>query len=177
MKIFFIVLVILGLGGLIYANTRNTLVPQGAEEQPVTQEPVTVKSEGKKMSFASFIEQGDGSYKCSVSQYLSDMDNKGTVYIDSGRIKGSFSTIAEGKTIDTSFVIRDGYSYAWSSAAPNFGVKSPVKKPMSEGSSADMSGSYSWNAEQIGEYDCQPWAPDDAMFVVPSNIKFTALPQ
>ncbi|MEJ0001841.1 MAG: hypothetical protein WDN09_01495 [bacterium] len=86
---------------------------------PEEQAPAT---SGKKVAFSQFVKQG-GSYKCEVKQYLSDMDNTGTVYISGGNIAGEYNTVAEGRTIDTSFVMKDGYSYTWSSMMPNMGLE------------------------------------------------------
>jgi hypothetical protein len=141
-------------------NISNTVTPE-------------VKSEsGKKMAFAEFVKNPNGSYKCEVKQSMSDMENTGTVYISSGKIKGDYTTIAEGKTMKTSFIMKDGYSYTWGDMMAGMGFKVKVVQEVGAKTDASASGTYSWNAEQIGDYDCQPWVANDAMFALPSGVTF-----
>ncbi len=133
----------------------------------------TVQQENtdKKMAFSEFVKQG-GSYKCEVKQSESDFGTGGTVYISGGNVRGDFSTIAEGRTVQTSFLLKDGYSYNWSSISPNNGVKMLVPVDSETSVSSEV---YSWNANQIGDYDCEPWTADASIFVVPTNINFTLI--
>ena len=132
----------------------------------------TVQEEtGKKMAFSEFIKQG-GSYKCEVKQSMDDFNTGGTVYISGGNIRGDFNTVAEGQTAQTSFILKDGFTYNWSSLAPNMGVKVPVAVDSETTVNSEV---YSWSANQIGDYDCEPWVADASMFIVPTNINFTLI--
>lgn len=137
-------------------NTETLLESESTEE--------TTATDGKKMAFSEFIKQG-GSYKCEVKQAMSDFENSGTVYINGANVRGDFSTIAEGRTMNTSFISKDGYSYMWSSAMDG-GFKTKIQ------TEAGASGTYSWDADQIGDYNCESWTVDEAMFTVPANITF-----
>lgn len=133
---------------------------------------------GKKMAFSQFIKNPGGSYKCEVKQVISDFDTSGTVYVSNGKIKGDYTTIAEGKTMKTSFIMRDGYSYMWGDMMMGSGFK--VKIPdvtAATNTNLDTSGTYTWNAEQIGDYDCQPWVASEAMFSLPAKVVFKDLTQ
>ncbi len=133
----------------------------GADNQP----------EPKKMAFSEFVKQG-GSYKCSVKQYLSDMDNQGTVYVSGEKMRGDFNTVAEGRPMETSFIFKDGYAYNWSSVLPNMGFKIKVEKNVEGNSTADESGTYSFDTTQIGDYSCESWTVDESKFVPPQNVTF-----
>lgn len=126
---------------------------------------------GKKVPFSEFVKNNNGSYKCTVQQSMSDTASEGTVYISGGNVAGSFNTVAEGRPMDTSFVLKDGYSYTWSSALPGMGFKVKVTAAAGD-ASASASGTYSWNADQIGDYDCQPWTADQSKFALPTGITF-----
>lgn len=137
--------------------------------------PKEVKNEtGKKMAFSQFIKNG-GSYKCEVKQSISDMENSGTVYISSDKIKGDYTTISEGRTVKTSFIMRDGYSYTWGDMMAGNGFKIKIAQDVTADQSTETSGTYSWNAEQVGDYNCEPWTVNDAVFALPSGITFTDL--
>lgn len=150
------------LVGAYFLLTSN----KGAENGPMNG-----KSQGgteKKMAFSEFVKQG-GSYKCSVVQALSDMENSGTVYFSGNMVSGEYNTVAEGRAITTYFIFRDGYSYTWSSFAPNTGFK------VKEETDTETRGTYSWDASQIGDYNCESWTPDQARFAVPTDVTFQEL--
>lgn len=123
---------------------------------------------GKKMAFSEFIKSG-GTYKCEVKQAMSDFENSGTVYVDGANVRGEFSTIAEGRPIDTFFIVKDGYTYTWSSAAPTMGFKIKVAAE----TTTDTSQTYDWK-QGVGDYNCQAWTADASMFIPPANVTFKA---
>jgi len=139
------------------------LLSKKAPEGPTGEQAQT---EEKKMAFSEFVKQG-GSYKCEVKQNLSDMENSGTVYLSGGMVRGDFQGIAEGQAFDSHFIFRDGTSFTWSSLMPNQGYK--VSEVNTEASSSNT---YSWDASQIGDYNCVAWNADASVFAVPTNITF-----
>lgn len=174
MKPYIIVIGVVVLGGLGYFG--YTQMRSDAPEIAVLDTEVTtvaLSESSKKIAFSEFVKQG-GAYQCTVKQAVSDMESSGTVYMDKGRMRGEFSTVAEGMKIDTSLIVRDDYTYTWSSMMPKTGFKMKVQAQAGN-TNAAMSGTYSWNAEQIGEYDCTEWAVDEAKFTVPSGVTFTEM--
>lgn len=157
-------------GYFVFNGNKN------GESAEVSDNNGEVQSEptGKKMAFSEFLKQG-GAYKCEVSQSVSDMENSGTVYVNGANVRGEFSTIAEGKPMNTSFLMKDGFSYTWSSALPTMGFKVKVDQNTTGNTNTDLSGTYNWNANQIGDYNCEPWTVDQAKFTLPGNITFTEL--
>lgn len=130
--------------------------------------------ETKKIAFSELVKQG-GSYKCDVKQAMSDFENSGTVYMNGSNLRGDFSTIAEGRPIDTSFIFRDGYSYTWSSALSTMGFKMKVPANAEMNGAIDASGTYGWSANQIGDYNCEPWTVDQSKFALPAGMTFTEI--
>lgn len=161
---------VIGGGYFLIKSNMNKVKDTSSEKAGVVQEQPT----GKKMAFSQFVKQG-GAYKCEVKQSLSDMENSGTVYINGGNISGEYSTIAEGKNIQTSFMMKDGYSYTWSSSFPTMGFKVKIPTEAEVNTNANTQGTYSWNADQIGDYNCESWTVDQSKFTIPTNIKFTAV--
>ncbi|MFN4181257.1 MAG: hypothetical protein ACK4FA_00980 [Candidatus Paceibacteria bacterium] len=156
-----------GVLGYILLNDKGTV---SSEENKAAEE-----QSGKKMAFSQFIKLNTEPYKCSVSQAFSDMENSGVVYIDGARIRGEFDTIVEGKNMHSSFIMKDGFAYNWSDLYP-MGAKVKVDtSATSSDSNTSTSGTYTWNADQIGEYDCVLWQVDESLFNVPTNINFTEL--
>lgn len=169
---------ILAVGGYLTLNPKSpdsvdstTQMETNLEEtQNISAEP----DASKKMAFSEFIKSG-GAYKCTVSQNVSDVSSQGTVYIDGDKIKGEFNSSVGGLNVDSNLIVRDGYTYSWSSMTPNLGFKVKAQAPEAVDTATKTSDTYSFNAEQIGEYDCSPWAVDSKMFEIPSNVKFQEL--
>lgn len=166
-----IVVIAVVTGGYFFFRTD---AKKTNEEKVENNSVVQEQPAGKKMAFSQFVKQG-GAYKCDVKQSLSDMENSGTVYINGVNISGEYSTIAEGKNIQTSFIMKDGYSYTWSSSFPSMGFKVKIPAETEGNTNANAQGTYSWNADQIGDYNCEPWTVDQSKFTIPTTIKFNVI--
>jgi hypothetical protein len=127
--------------------------------------------EEKKMAFSDFIKQG-GAYKCSVAQNVGGISTNGITYIDSGRVRGEYTATVQGTKVDSTMILRDGYTYSWSSMMPGQGFKTKVATSATGNTSAPSSGAYSFNADAIGDYNCEAWSVDESKFTVPTNITF-----
>lgn len=148
--------------------------PQGiAVGEPNPSAPQAGKPEGKKMAFSEFIKQG-GAYKCTVSQLVEGIATKGVTYIDGTMIRGEYTTNAQGMSVDSTLIVRDGYTYTWTSMAPGMGFKAKAQEGTGE-TNTPTSASYSFNAEQIGDYDCQPWSADASLFALPKDVTWTEM--
>ncbi len=166
-----IIVVLAAVAGFAYLKMNKTpadIVQEYAAPQPQASAPT---ESGKKMAFADFLKQG-GSYKCTVNQSIAGTDTVGTTYIDGGRIRGEYATQTAGMNIATNLIVRDGYSYTWTSMAPTAGFKAKVVENAAVNTGAAMSASYSWNAQQIGDYNCEAWSADEGKFTVPANVSF-----
>ena len=172
-----LVIVAVAVSGYFIINTKKTenISPTANQlENEETKNETSEKPAGKKMAFSQFIKQDNGAYKCEVKQALSDMENSGTVYMNAGNLRGDFNTIAEGRKVDSSFIIKDGYTYNWSTLAP-MGVKVKIQINETADTNAPARSTYSWNAEQIGDYNCEAWVVDESKFTLPSGITFTEI--
>ncbi len=144
------------------ATTANTTVEQAI--------PTTPENAVKK-SFSDFLKQ-TGAYKCTVEQNVAGVVTSGTVYMNAGKIKGTFASMVNGMSVNTSFILRDGFTYTWTSAYP-VGFKVAVSDASTESTAgASTQGVYTWNAENIGAYACDPWTADESVFTVPTNVQF-----
>ncbi len=169
-----IIIALLGVGGyMLFAGQDEAVVTaENSSDTNTAQE-----SEGKKMAFTEFMKQG-GTYKCEVNQNIGDTTTQGTTYMDGGMIRGEYVTQVQGMTVSSYSIIRDGYSYGWSSIAPTMGYKVKLDTAATSNTSADVntntstSGSYTFNAETIGDYNCEAWTADASMFALPAGVTF-----
>lgn len=169
-KIIIGVLVLGAIGGGAYYYSTSPVKEMQSETATIPE------ATGKKMAFADFVKNDTGSYKCTVHQSVANTDSTGTVYVANKMISGQFTTMYNGQKIDTSFIMRDGYSYGWTSMMPTMGYKVKVDTDTQvANTNAAASGSYSFNAQQIGDYNCEIWTTDESKFAVPSSVTFKAL--
>jgi hypothetical protein len=175
-KIFLTVGIIIVGSGLFFilkdSKTKTSLDQTNQTDQNEQENTINKNNSGKKMSFSTFLEQDKDPYRCTVSQYIDEgmsQTTEGLIFLNNGKIRGDFETNVSGMNIKTSTIVKDGFVYTWTNMSP-FGFKS--KAVDGQGSVvAGTSGTYSWNSEQIGDYDCQPWVPQDSQFELP-NITF-----
>lgn len=175
-----IVMVIL-IGGGYYALNSDVELEELNNSKEQTSDSVEENNpnstQGKKMAFSQFLKQG-GSYKCEVNQYIGgDYENvtKGITYVSDGMIRGEYNSKTQNISVDSTVIVRDGYTYSWTSMAPTMGFKAKVVTDGQTNTNTGTSGNYSWNADQIGDYSCEPWAVDISKFTVPTNINFQEL--
>ncbi len=152
------------------SNLAGGTMPTGTEGD-WNDTPETPMGEGKKMAFGQLVAQG-GSYECTVNQYVGDTVSQGTTFISGGLIRGEFNTQAQGINISTSLIVRDGYTYSWTSMAPKMGFKAKVVASGESNPNQGTSGTISWNADQIGDYDCKDWTVDMTKFDLPAGVDF-----
>lgn len=160
---------VVAVGGYMYLGERDNEMVKETVSQ--TNENGMNKPSGKKMAFTELIKQG-GTYKCTVNQSVNDVDSKGTVFVNKDMIRGTFATTISGKDTMSNVLVRDGYTYIWSPDMPMAMKIAIPKEDADTNMNAGTSGSYSWNAEQIGDYDCEVWNADQATFAIPNGIEF-----
>lgn len=159
------------VGGYFLINKKEDAVVKSDQATQEQNKDMIPQPEGKKMAFTEFMKSDKGSYECTVNQYVQNIESKGTVFISNGKIRGSFATNVGGTNVDSNLIVKDGFTYVWSSMTGNLGFKSPVVEGEGD-TSASASGSYSWNGNQIGDYDCKPWTLDNSKFELPAGVEF-----
>ncbi len=170
--------------------TQTNENPNGPDYQP-NRDMNGAQTNGKKMAFDVFLKQGvqGASYECTVHQSVNNVDTTGKVWIDgagaetgintgsaNAKMHGEFTTSTQGMNITSNFTMVNGYSYSWSSMSnTGYKVKIPADSTTGTNTNASANGSYSWDASQIGDYDCQVWTAVPAKFELPKSIKFTEI--
>lgn len=128
--------------------------------------------------FEAYIQNG-GSYECAVTQNIEtegySNSTDGHVYVHNGMIRGDYVIEAQGISLVASLIVRDGFVYSWNSLT-GMGIRADAQTSDSE-TAADVStsGTITWDAETIGQFDCLDWNPDLSEFEVPTDITFQTL--
>lgn len=162
-------------GGYYYFQSKQTMTsavtPSAQEEQAQVskkEEMTTVKT------FEDYLKTG--SYSCTVTQDIGVAQTQGTVFIDNGKMRGDFNSTVQGMNVNTSLVVKEGYTYTWTSLAP-IGFKTPLVKGASASSTASTSGTYGIDTKKIGSYNCVPWTADASKFTLPTSVTFKDTPK
>ncbi|KND49844.1 MAG: hypothetical protein AB198_00350 [Parcubacteria bacterium C7867-003] len=160
------------LGGVYFAtrDSSSMVSPENSiavgEQNPSTP---TENTSGKKMSFDAFLKQG-GSYVCTIKSGIPNDDVLigGTVFINNKDLRGDFKASISGTQVTNSFISKGGYMYVWNSMTNGTGFKFVVNE-----TSSTADGSMGFDANQVGDYDCQAWTVDSSKFALPSGVVFT----
>lgn len=74
-------------------------------------------------------------------------------------------------------IVKDNFTYTWSPLMAGKGFKAKVVEVVGGDAVVDTgtSGTYSFNATQIGDYDCVDWTVDESKFTLPSTVTFTEI--
>ncbi|MFM7088304.1 MAG: hypothetical protein ACKOW9_02105 [Candidatus Paceibacterota bacterium] len=165
------IVVLFGVAGVLGYMLINDKTASPDKESHVAEE----QPGGRKMSFGQFMKLNTEPYTCTVSQNFNETQSTGMVYLEGMRIRGDFNTTIDKKNTKASFIMKDGFAYNWSDLYP-IGAKVKVDTSTeNKDTSTTTSGTYTWNADQIGEYDCVEWKVDESVFTIPANIQFTEL--
>jgi len=126
-------------------------------------------------SLADLMRKG-GAYKCTFDQVIEAGTSRGTVYVSGQKIRGDFSTIAQGVTMESHMISDGEWTYTWSPMMPQ-GFKAPVTaSDNTQGTNTQTSGSYT-DMNQMMNYDCDPWSVESNSFTPPAGITFMQMPQ
>lgn len=141
----------------------------------------TENSNSKKMAFDVFLKQG-GSYECTVNQNFENVTSSGKVWIDGAtgssenvRINGEFESTVAGQSFVSHMIVRDGFTYTWSSAMPSVGMKIKNTGAETINTNQNTSGNITWDAKNIGDYNCNAWTTQESKFALPKGVTFTEI--
>jgi hypothetical protein len=143
------------------------------EDGTATENTVNTPDTGKKMAFSQFVKQG-GTYKCTVSQTINNVETQGITYIKDNMMRGQYEMNVSGQTMTSNMLVKDGYTYMWGSNMGNMGFKMKVPTDTTANTpttptSGNMGG---FNYDQVGDYSCDAWTADAKTFTVPTKVTF-----
>ncbi|HMA79125.1 MAG TPA: hypothetical protein VKP88_08510 [Candidatus Paceibacterota bacterium] len=125
-------------------------------------------------TLADFFGRGESVYCTFSGTYADDTTGEGEFWYADERMRVEAITRVDGE-VYTSNMINDGQrTYIWSGTAD--GMQAMVMDTDMTEMSAEYEAGAATDArvdmEQTIEYECQPWTPQAAQFVPPSNLEF-----
>lgn len=149
-----------------------------SEETANSQNQASQMSTQKKSLFDFF--SMTGSLKCT---FVNQTDkSSGTVYVAVGKTRGDLQSVDNGTTNSSHMINDDNYVYIWTDGQKT-GYKmslASIKNEMGQAMSNATNSSGNNNSSQGGvdmkkqsNYSCGPWAADNSLFSVPTDITFT----
>lgn len=155
-KTLWIVGVIIIIAAVAYFLMRG----DGASTSLTTLEP----SGSGEQTLAELLAAGTAQ-TCTFTQ----ADGEGTVYVANGKMRGDFTSVADGKTM-TSHMISDGTTaYTWVDGMPT-GFKMMMNSAQAAG---QQPGTVDIN-QRLG-YNCSSWSADASVFTPPAGMQFNDL--
>lgn len=168
-----VIALVVVVGGGYYVMNSGSL--SMTEESTVTEVQPTKDVAMPKATTGAFtgsffdLATRGGNYKCDVQSAGTANETLGTVYVSGTNIRGDFTSLAAGKTVESHMIKSGDMMYVWGGGMPQ-GIMMKATTMQGEGGSATqgtgVSGtqSYGWN--------CATTGADASKFVKPSNIEF-----
>lgn len=152
--------------------TTTTDVQATSTNATTTESATSTKETKKQPVFTEVLVKG-GKFKCSVTQAMGAATSNGTVYINDAKVRAEFTTSISNTIIHSTMLVLNGYMYTWTDNISNTGSKIKMPTIGRDGKVVTSSNVKTWNGEQVKDYTCEAWTPDENLFTVPMNITFT----
>jgi hypothetical protein len=161
-----VIVLLIALGGGYMMMNRNSEAPAATSENtsPAPEAQASVTTE--KSSLKNFMSM-QGDRQCQFND--PETGNSGTVFLNSGKMRGDFSSTVNGK-VTASHMINDGKdAYIWMDDQTT-GFKTNLEAIEKMSGQTGVQQTVDIN-KQV-DYKCTGWTPDPVKFAVPTEIKF-----
>ncbi len=156
-------IIILAIAGfLMFGNKDNVGKLENNEQN-------SQGTENQKSSLKNLMARS-GSHMCTFNEATANSTNSGTVYISGGKMRGDFTSIAEGKTMQSHMISMNQESYVWTDDMKQ-GFKMSLDQAAPTQGKQDQS--VDINAEL--NYKCESWSEDGSKFNLPQGVTFTSM--
>lgn len=176
MSIKYVLIGVVGLiavgGGYWFMQTRASAISENTQQTSAEQagEVGKVAEDGSFEGSIFALAQSGQSYKCTIKTTVQGVTVDGVVYVANKNIRGDFnSTVPMYGAVEGHMIADSSTVYVWSSVVPQ-GYKFVRTET---GGSATVAGQ-TLDFNQAYSYKCVPAQADASLFVVPTNITFTA---
>lgn len=103
---------------------------------------------------------------------IAGVTSSGKVFIDAGKIRGDFTTVANGQTSAGHMIVKDNTTYVWMDGQTT-GFKMAFDAQAN--AQAQQSAQQSIDANKKLNYDCDSWNADSSVFNLPSGVTFNSM--
>lgn len=133
------------------------------------------KKDGGRGSFISLMNRGEN-ISCTFTSTTEGVISEGVFYFSDGKYRVEAKTTANGVTFDSNMIGLEEQSYIWGSS-PDGDMALIIANDATELDEsiydfADMQEGSAIDLDAGVEYDCDPWRPEAATFLPPSDIEF-----
>jgi hypothetical protein len=112
-----------------------------------------------------------GPQRCTFTNNVQDPESSGVVYVAGGKMRGDFTSVAAGQTIQSHMIVDGETSYMWSDAMPQ-GMKMAFADV---GAQSGQGSGQSVDVNEKVDYSCSGWTADANMFALPAGVEFSDL--
>jgi hypothetical protein len=148
------------------SNQTSTSFPQPTSEVsqlvPTAAAPKTLK----ELLTSGFAQ------KCTFSINTENYSGTGTMYINSGKVRGDIDAKIADKTTISHMLVDGNTTYVWMGEETT-GFKMTLNPEDKATASAATKNNGSIDPNQALDYNCSPWVVDANMFKLPTTVKFS----
>lgn len=160
-----VIIVIAGVAALYLMMNRSSSAPAMVENEAAPSSNILTE----KTSLKEFMGMA-GTQKCEFND--PEKGNKGSVFIDSGKMRGDFTSEAAGKVNSTHMINNGSDVYVWMDDQQT-GFKTSLKAIEEMGSAEGQTGmNQTVDINKQVDYKCEGWTVDQTKFAVPAEVKF-----
>jgi hypothetical protein len=167
--IIIVILVAVGIWYFTATDTTYSTVSTDKTSDATKTVPAT------RSTFKSIFTQS-GNHQCTYEQVNPTNRSNSLVFIADGKMRGEFRTTTASGSIANIMIYNNGYLYSWKeggSAGKKSSIKSVAELPEAIPSDLTSGAVYGTSADNVS-WDCHDWLKDSKVFVVPTNINFSA---
>lgn len=105
---------------------------------------------------------------------FSNNNDVGIVYVANGKVRGDFTTSANGQTMQAHMITDSETSYTWIEGMKT-GYKISISAAGQEATTNTNVAQEQFNTDQKLDYRCDGWSADASIFILPSDVEFNDL--
>ena len=125
---------------------------------------------GASMSMKELLGLG-GAQRCTFTNTVENSESSGVVYVAGGKMRGDFTSLAAGQTVQSHMIVDGETSYVWSDAMPQGMKMSFANMESQAGTNSDKS----VDVNKEVNYSCGAWTVDAGVFALPAGVEFSDL--
>lgn len=161
-----IVAIIVIAAGAMFLLPKNSTAPTEDASDIQSQED----SSGGSMTKGSVKSLMGAGKNITCKMTYPDGGGSGTVYVSDKKVRGTFTLVSNGQTMESEMLQDGEYGYFWTGAqGTKFKVDAtlPTPTPGSNTKNDDL--------DKEVDLDCSSWSVDNSKFTVPTDVKFTEI--
>ncbi|MBP6942996.1 MAG: hypothetical protein KBB55_03050 [Candidatus Buchananbacteria bacterium] len=165
-----LIIVLIAAGSLYYVNRQlNAPAPSDDQQTATSTPPVATTT---TPSIEEVLSSGEPRI-CILE--IEDLNMKATAFVANGKVSGAVTlpTGPNGQGQTMKFLTDGRDTYTWMSTAKTGTKITSATATTTAANAESIAALFKQRLPQEYDYKCEPWAIDESVFVVPTDVKFS----